>query len=79
MEDVSEWRNPRPPAVPGPLRLDLREYFTAAALIGFLAAQKREPDKQFAAKWTAEMGRIAAADVERMRRRRTRRRRKRAA
>lgn len=66
------WQNTRPPAVPKQLDLDLSEYYAAAALIGFLSAQKAEPDPTFALQWSFDMGTAMARDAIRRRRKRTR-------
>lgn len=67
---AAPWANPRPPAVPLHLQLDLKGYFTAAALIGFLAAQRKEPNKKFTCEWSREMGAMMAKSDERRRKKR---------
>ena len=52
--------NPRPPAVPATLHLTREEYFAAAALIGLLASQGKEPDQEWAREWAHRMGRKMA-------------------
>jgi len=54
------WANPRPPAAPVHLHLTLDEYFAAAALMGLLASQGDEPDKEWVAEWSQQMGRQLA-------------------
>ena len=63
--------NPRTPAVPASLDLTLEEYFAAAALVGILGAQQKEPDMAWASKWANEMGATMAAEARKRRRRRT--------
>jgi len=63
--------NPRTPAVPASLELTLEEYFAAAALVGILGAQQKEPDMAWASKWANEMGATMAAEARKRRRRRT--------
>lgn len=64
--------NPRTPAVPATLDLRLEEYFASAALIGILAAQDEEPDKEWASEWAMEQGRIMAAKAREQRKARSR-------
>jgi hypothetical protein len=65
--------NPRPPAAPATLDLTLEDYFSAAALIGVLAAQRFEPDRAWASKWANDMGELMAAEAQRRRFRHRRR------
>lgn len=62
--------NPRPPAVPASLQLTLEEYYAAAATIGLLAAQKVEPDPEWASQWSLDYGQRMARKARRRRRRR---------
>lgn len=61
--------NPRVPAVPATLDLDLEGYYTAAAVIGLLAAQKKEPDMDWALDWAVEFGEKMAKKVRKRRKR----------
>lgn len=61
--------NPRAPAVPATLDINLEEYYTAAALIGILCAQGNEPDMDWAADWSEKMGAKMAARSRKRRRR----------
>jgi hypothetical protein len=60
--------NPRPPSVPATLNLNLAEYFTAAALIGSLSAQTKEPDPKWACEWSFGLGERMASEAQRRRR-----------
>lgn len=62
--------NPRAPSVPATLHLSLEEYFASAALIGIIAAQGDEPDKDWASEWALEQGAIMAAKARERRARR---------
>jgi hypothetical protein len=62
--------NPRTPAVPASLDLTLEEYFAAAALVGILGAQHKEPDMAWASKWASEMGVVMAAEARKRRKKR---------
>lgn len=66
-------QNPRPPAAPASLDLDLDEYYAAAGAMGLLAAQLEEPDPDWAADWSIKFGEMMA---EKIRKRRAARRRK---
>lgn len=60
------WANPRPPAMPTTLEITIEGYYSAAALIGFLAAQSEEPGEQRAvAQWAHDMGEQMAAEERR--------------
>lgn len=63
-------QNPRTPAVPASLELSLEEYYAAAALVGLLSAQEKEPDIEWAAQWAHEMGVTMAAESRKRRRKR---------
>jgi hypothetical protein len=52
--------NPKPPAVPATLDLNLAEYYAAAAAMGLLAAQTEEPNKDWIAEWAMDFGVIMA-------------------
>jgi hypothetical protein len=54
--------------VPATLDLTLDEYFTATSLMGLLASQSQEPDKQWCRDWSFHMGRQMAAEARRRRR-----------
>lgn len=60
--------NARPPSVPASLALTLEEYFTAGALLGLLASQHDEPDKDWACDWSFRMGQQMAAEALKRRR-----------
>jgi hypothetical protein len=62
------WRNPRTPAVPATLDITLDEYFTAASIMGLLASQVAEPDRQWCCDWSFKMGRTMAREAARRRR-----------
>lgn len=62
--------NPRTPSAPATLDLTLEEYFAAAALVGILSAQEREPDMDWAAEWAHRMGGVMAAESRKRRRKR---------
>lgn len=62
------WRNPRPPAVPATLELTLEEYFAAASVMGLLASQADEPDRQWCSDWSLRLGRTMAREARRRRR-----------
>ena len=53
----SGFSNPRVPSVPATLELTLEEYYAAAALMGLLAAQRKEPDIAWAKRLVDENGR----------------------
>lgn len=55
--------NPRPPALPASLDIQLHEYFAAAGVIGLLAAQGEEPDVEWAIKWSLKFGEKMAAQA----------------
>lgn len=59
--------NARPPAVPATLNLTLAEYFSAAAVIGLLAAQHEEPPKDWISTWALDFGQHMAAEARRRR------------
>jgi hypothetical protein len=54
------WRNPRVPAVPATLDINLSEYYAAATLMGLVASQVKEPNKRWCRDWSLDMGRIMA-------------------
>ena len=62
------WRNPRTPAVPATLDLNLTEYFTATSLMGLLASQIDEPDRQWCCDWSFKMGTVMARAAAKRRR-----------
>lgn len=62
------WRNPRPPAVPATLELNLAEYYAAASLMGLVASQVQEPNKRWCRDWSLDMGVMMAAEARRRRR-----------
>lgn len=53
------WINPRPPAAPGLIR-NLEEYYAAAVVMGLVASQSEEPNKEWAAEWALDVGEIMA-------------------
>lgn len=61
--------NPRAPSVTASVaqQLSLDDYFAAAALMGLLASQSREPDQQWAANWSLQMGTRLARVVRKRR------------
>jgi hypothetical protein len=61
--------NPRPPAVPASLHITREEYFAAAAMMGLLASQGKEPNKEWVRQWAYEMGHKMADPVTRPRKR----------
>lgn len=62
------WRNPRTPAVPATLHIDLPEYYAASALMGVIASQGEEPDQQWCRDWSFRMGEMMAQEAHRRRR-----------
>lgn len=70
---IAGFANPRMPSVPTTLDITLEEYFAAGALMGLLASQHQEPDRDWACSWSFTMGRGMAAEALRRRRRRRRR------
>lgn len=66
------YMNPRPPAVPATMDITLEEYFSAAAVMGLLAAQIDQPDPEWASEWALKFGTLMA---EKARKRRGKRRR----
>jgi hypothetical protein len=60
-------QNPRTPAVPATLEINLEEYYAAAALIGVLSAQGAQPAIDWIKKITHDMG-AAMAEEARLRR-----------
>jgi hypothetical protein len=60
--------NPRAPAVPATLDINLEEYYTAAVAIGLLSSQAQEPDQDWATRWSFGMGARMAAEAKRRRR-----------
>lgn len=71
--EATALQNPRPPAVPGTLRLTLAEYFAAAATIGILSAQEEEPDRAWLEEWALDYGYEMAEKAEQRRQGRRRR------
>lgn len=73
MKPIAGWQshdtlvNPRTPSVPASLDLSLDSYFAAAALIGLLSSQAREPDMDWARDWSFEMGAKMAEEDRRRR------------
>lgn len=66
--------NPRGPSVPATLDLTLGSYYAATALMGLLASQVDEPNKDWACRWAFKMGeKMAAEDRKRRRRKHGRR------
>lgn len=61
------WRNPRTPSVPATLDLTLDEYFTATSLMGLLASQAEEPDRQWCCDWSFKMGKTMAREARKRR------------
>ena len=61
------WRNPRTPAVPATLDITLDEYFAAASVMGLLASQIEEPDRQWSCEWAFKMGRTMAREARKRR------------
>jgi hypothetical protein len=57
--------NPKPPAVPATLHINLAQYYAACALIGLTSSQQKEPNKEWAANWAIHMGAIMARKAKR--------------
>jgi hypothetical protein len=62
--------NPRPPAVPATLQITLDEYYAGCALVGIVAAQPEEPDKEWVCDWSLAMGDMMGAAVKMRRKKR---------
>ncbi len=56
--------NPRPPTVPATLHLNLEQYYTACALIGLLSSQSSEPNRDWVAGWSCDVGQAVAAEAK---------------
>jgi hypothetical protein len=54
--------------VPATLDLTLDEYFAATSLLGLLASQAEEPNKQWCRDWSFDMGHTMAAEARKRRR-----------
>ncbi len=65
---VLAFANPRTPAVPATLDLQLDDYFAAATLMGLLASQAEKPEKEWACEWSFAMGEIMARRARERRR-----------
>ncbi len=57
--------NPRPPAVPATLELNLEKYYAACVLIGVAGAQTAEPDKAWLTDYAIEVGELMAKKARR--------------
>ncbi len=55
-ESGTTFANPRPPAAPATLNLNLGEYYAACAVIGALSAQTEEPDREWLQDWSLDFG-----------------------
>lgn len=62
-------QNPRPPAVPATLDLDLEGYYAACGAIGILAAQTRQPDLDWVVDQASKFGEKMARKIRKQRKR----------
>ncbi len=63
-EPESGVTNPRPPTVPATLHLNLEQYYTACALIGLLSSQASEPNREWVANWSCDVGQAVALEAK---------------
>jgi len=63
-EPASAYENPRPPALPAGVIRTLEEYYTAAALMGVIAAQGEAPELDGLTNWAIAAGEMAARKVK---------------
>ena len=62
--------NPKSPSVPATLDLTLEDYYTSSAVIGMLASQFGEPNREWACRWVLDFGeKLARASRKRRRKR----------
>ncbi len=56
--------NPKPPTVPATLHINLEQYYTACALIGLLSSQASEPNREWVANWSCDVGQAVAVEAK---------------